>query len=134
MPKIQETFWAKIFDRVGMNKLREKSLLLTGYLELLINKTYGKRDDAENKAEPGENNFYTEIVTPTDPDQRGCQLSVKFSIPIAKMKLELDKRGVVCDKREPDVLRVAPAPLVNKFHDVWRFIQVLGEAAKAAME
>ncbi|XP_065063086.1 kynureninase-like [Rhopilema esculentum] len=116
----------EIFDRVGMEKLREKSLMLTGYLELLIEESFGKGKDPAGK-------FYIEIVTPRDPNQRGCQLSVRFSLPIIDIKKELDKRGVVCDKREPNVLRVAPVPMVNKFHDVWRFIKVLKESADTVL-
>jgi len=111
----------EIFDRIGIEKLRKKSLILTGYLELLLEEKFSKDKNP---------NFYVEIITPKDPAQRGCQLSIQVSVPIANIKKELDKRGVVCDTREPGTIRLAPAPMVNRFHDVWRFIRVLEDSAK----
>jgi kynureninase len=69
-----------------MAALRAKSMKLTGYLEHLMRSTYPKN---------GSNKPYVEIITPSDPEQRGAQLSIKFSVPIAKVFVELKKRGVV---------------------------------------
>ncbi len=100
----------EIFDEVGMSALREKSLRLTGYLEYVINHLAG---DA------------VEIVTPSDPDQRGCQLSLRVKQNAGEFFDALSSGGVVADVREPDIVRVAPVPLYNSFTDVWKFGQVL---------
>ncbi|XP_077862208.1 kynureninase-like [Saccoglossus kowalevskii] len=118
-----------IFMQVPMSDLRAKSYLLTGYLELLIQTYYSKPSDPlDNKLDKP----YVDIITPSDPKQRGCQLSLMFSVPILKVFEELEKRGVVCDKREPNVIRVAPTAMYNSFTDVHRFITFLGEALNAA--
>jgi kynureninase len=66
-------------------------------------------------------------VTPREPEARGCQLSV--SVPDARTVAThlRNEHGVVCDFREPDVLRLAPTPLYNTFHDCWRAATGLGE-------
>jgi kynureninase len=99
----------EIFDRVGMDGLREKSLQLTGYLEYLLERM-GDR---------------VRIITPRDPAQRGCHLSLSFRGDGREVLEGLKREGVVCDYREPNILRVAPAPLYNTFQDVWRFARVL---------
>ena len=90
-------------------------------------------------------------MTPEDPEQRGAQVSIKFSINVEQVHEELEKRGIVvsliqfhkifeilkkllmllfhfkCDYRKPNVLRFAPAPLYNTFSDVYKFIQILDE-------
>ncbi|XP_077578932.1 kynureninase [Stigmatopora nigra] len=111
----------EVFDMTSMQALRRKSVLLTGYLEYLIGHYYSK--DPNNPHKP-----YVHIITPSDPEQRGCQLSFWFSVPIQKVFQELEKRGVACDMRQPSVLRIAPVPLYNSFSDVHRFIETLGEA------
>lgn len=97
-----------------MPRLRAKSLLLTSYLERLL--------DTRLPGAP------FRIITPRDPAQRGCQLSLSF--PEDKM-LEvfagLHRHGVICDDRKPDCIRVSPAPLYNSFGDVWRCVEVLRE-------
>lgn len=100
----------EIFDQVGMRALREKSLRLTGYLEYVINQLAG---DA------------VEILTPSDPDERGCQLSLRVKQNAREFFDALSSSGVVADFREPDIVRVAPVPLYNSFTDVWKFGQVL---------
>ncbi|KAK2142691.1 hypothetical protein NP493_4796g00004, partial [Ridgeia piscesae] len=70
-------------------------------------------------------------LDPSAPAQRGCQLSVSFSVPVANVYRELKRRGVVLDKREPNVLRVAPVPLYNSFKDVHRFIELLNDSLLA---
>ncbi|KAF7668985.1 hypothetical protein LDENG_00265710 [Lucifuga dentata] len=115
----------ELFERTGMEALRSKSILLTGYLEYLLQHYYTKDPTQPNKP-------YIHIVTPSDPHQRGCQLSISFSIPIRKVFQELEKRGVTCDMREPSVLRVAPVPLYNSFSDVHCFIDRLGAALTAS--
>ncbi|XP_051751876.1 kynureninase [Ctenopharyngodon idella] len=115
----------EIFNKTTMKDLRRKSVLLTGYLEYLIRHYYTKDESNPDKAS-------VHIITPSDPEQRGCQLSLSFSRPIRAVFQELEKRGVVCDMREPSVLRVAPVPLYNSFTDVHRFISVLGSALSAA--
>ncbi|KAK9972755.1 hypothetical protein ABG768_023520 [Culter alburnus] len=115
----------EIFNKTTMKDLRRKSVLLTGYLEYLIRHYYTKDESNPDKAS-------VHIITPSDPEQRGCQLSLSFSRPIRAVFQELEKRGVVCDMREPSVLRVAPVPLYNSFTDVHRFISVLGAALSAA--
>ncbi|XP_033836902.1 kynureninase [Periophthalmus magnuspinnatus] len=115
----------EVFHKAGMSSLRRKSLLLTGYLEYLILHYYSQ--DPSQPHRP-----YVHIITPSDPRQRGCQLSLCFSVPIRRVFQELEKRGVACDMREPSVLRVAPVPLYNSFSDVHRFIETLGGALKAS--
>jgi len=99
----------------GMEPLREKSVRLTGYLERLLRERAGDR---------------IEILTPPDPGRRGCQLSlrVKASGLGRNVFEKLDAAGVTCDWREPDVIRVAPVPLYNRYEEVWRFVEILRES------
>uniref|UniRef100_A0A8C6U7B0 Kynureninase n=1 Tax=Neogobius melanostomus TaxID=47308 RepID=A0A8C6U7B0_9GOBI len=115
----------EVFHKAGMAALRRKSVLLTGYLEYLIRLHYTRDPSQPQRA-------HVAILTPTDPQQRGCQLSLCFSRPIHRVFQELEKRGVACDMREPSVLRVAPVPLYNSFSDVHRFIETLGAALRAS--
>jgi kynureninase len=103
----------ELFDEATMPALRKKSELLTGYLEFLLDKELGDR---------------CVIGTPRDPAHRGAQLSLKVKGDGRKISKTLAGRGVHCDFREPDVIRVAPAPLYNSFTDVQRLVGVLGEA------
>ena len=103
-----------MFSEVGMDKLREKSLKLTAYLEFVINTI---SDDV------AECDF--EIITPSDPNQRGAQLSILAHGQGKQMFDQLTKSGVIADWREPNVIRVAPVPLYNSFEDAYRFGQAL---------
>ncbi len=94
----------EIFDRVGMAALREKSLLLTGFLEQSI-----------AAIAPA-----ARVITPSEPDRRGCQLSISFGENARDIRDVLQQHGVVADFREPDVIRLAPVPLYNTFEDVAR--------------
>lgn len=100
----------EIFDKVGMEALRAKSVLLTGYMEWLIDRLAGKP---------------VEIVTPRAAGERGCALSLRLKRGAAGALDALKRAGVVCDYREPDVIRAAPVPLYNTFVDVKRFVGAL---------
>src|SRR3954447_22827759 len=94
----------------GMEPLRAKSMKLTGYLEFLIEQIGSKKFS---------------IITPSDPNARGAQLSIQAHEHPKQLHEELIAGGVKCDFREPNVIRVAPTPLYNTFHEVWRFAQIL---------
>ncbi|XP_020840381.1 kynureninase isoform X2 [Phascolarctos cinereus] len=115
----------EIFSQTSMKTLRKKSILLTGYMEYLIKHYYSKDKAAPSKP-------FVQIMTPSHIEHRGCQLTLTFSIPMKNVFQELEKRGVICDTREPSGIRVAPVPLYNSFHDVYRFISVLASAISAA--
>jgi len=102
-----------IFDEVGMDVLRKKSLELTGYLEFLLDEL--------------KSDTFT-ILTPRDPNQRGCQLSIVVKKDGRKVFEMLAANGIVCDWREPDCIRVAPVPLYNSFTDVYRFVELFTKA------
>ncbi|XP_048668181.1 kynureninase isoform X2 [Marmota marmota marmota] len=108
----------EIFKQATIKALRKKSILLTGYLEYMI-KLYFNKDIGGTKKP------IVNIITPSNIEDRGCQLTLTFSIPKKNVFEELEKRGVVCDKREPNGIRVAPVPLYNSFHDVYKFINLL---------
>ncbi len=99
-----------IFHEAGMDALREKSELLTGYMEYLV---------YEN------NNGNIEIITPENKTERGCQLSIRAKQNGKFLHKKLNSAGVICDWREPDVIRCAPVPLYNTFMDIWKFIEIL---------
>ncbi|KAJ7389149.1 hypothetical protein OS493_033235 [Desmophyllum pertusum] len=120
-----------VFAKTSMKKLRAKSDILTAYLELLLLRYYGLVQNDENGNPRNKTNVHLSIVTPINPAKRGCQLSVKFSVPIQSVQKELQKRGVVVDTREPHVMRIAPTPLYNSFTDVHRFVTLLGDAFHA---
>jgi kynureninase len=105
-----------IFDEAGIESLRHKSVVLTGYLEWLIAQVPNKR---------------FEVITPKAPGERGCQLSLRILDRPAETLRALEACGVVGDFRPPDVVRVAPVPLYNSFHEVWRFVQMLHHAGLA---
>lgn len=105
----------EIFEEVGMPALRKKSLSLTGYLEYIIdelNATYGS----------------FEIITPRYPEHRGAQLSIFFHKNGKALFDYLVANGVIGDWREPNVIRIAPVPLYNRFEDVYHFGRLLKEA------
>lgn len=100
----------ELFDKAGMDRLREKSLKLTGYLEFLLDELGDERIN---------------IITPRDPAQRGCQLSLQVLNADRSLHQQLTDAYVISDWREPDVIRVAPAPLYNSFTDVYHFVDRL---------
>lgn len=110
----------EIFNQADKKALRKKSVLLTGYLEYLIKHYHSKVPDNPQK-------LFINIITPSNVEERGCQLSLLFSDHINKIFVELSKRGVVPDIREP-ILRIAPAPLYNSFYDLYKFINILNES------
>ncbi|CAF0890984.1 unnamed protein product [Brachionus calyciflorus] len=110
-----------IFDEIGIENLRKKSKILTAYMEALLNKTF----DRNNNSETG-----IEYITPTDPEERGAQISIRFKNNVRLVHDELEKRGVVCDFREPDVLRFAPVPLYNTFSDIYKMVKTLENCFK----
>jgi kynureninase len=101
-----------LFDEAGMPALRAKSERLTAYLESLLDQLPAGR---------------CEVITPRDPAARGCQLSIRVPERPRELLHALEEAGVVCDFREPDVIRVAPVPLFNTFHEVWQFARLLAE-------
>lgn len=107
----------EIFDKVGMKELRKKSLLLTGYLEFLL-----------QTQSPGINRAF-KLITPTNKKQRGCQLSIQVGSNGKKLFKKITDAGVIADWREPDVIRVAPVPLYNRFEDVYRFAELIKQVA-----
>jgi kynureninase len=105
----------EIFAEAGMAALAEKSKKLTGYLEFLLDEIRDKRISA---------------ITPRDPAQRGCQLSIRVKNADKTLYQQISERGVMADWREPDVIRVAPVPLYNSFDDVFRFARILKDCLK----
>ncbi len=99
-----------LFDQATISALRKKSLTLTGYLQFLIDDISPER---------------FEVITPRQPEARGCQLSILVHRRPEALLQSLKDGGVVCDFRQPNVIRVAPTPLYNSYHEVWRFAQVL---------
>jgi kynureninase len=128
----------EIFNHATMPVLRQKSLELTGYLEHLLlrypldntptpSSTTSNENEIENKRP------YT-IITPSNPSERGAQLSILLQPGLLDKVLEiLEENGVVVDERKPNVVRVAPAPLYNSFTDVWEFHRVFVMACKEAV-
>ena len=113
----------EIFNEATMADIREKSTLITGYLKSLL-------EDIANSFTSGDEPF--QIITPSDPEQRGAQLSIKLKAGMLDHVLrELEENGVVIDERKPAVIRVAPAPLYNTFEDVWRFCMIFGRALRS---
>ena len=107
-----------IFEKAGgLDELRQKSVLLTGYLEYLIQQINRKH---------GEDLFM--IITPKDPEIRGCQLSIVCKRDGKATFNYLAKNGVIGDWREPDVIRLAPVPLYNSFKDVYEAARHLDES------
>ena len=109
----------EIFERAGFDKLRAKSIALTGFMQQLIEERL--RD-------------LVEIITPGDPEERGCQLSLRSARPAAEARLCLERltdAGVIGDWREPDVLRLAPIPLYNSFAEVLAAVDILAQAVRA---
>ncbi len=107
-----------IFVEAGMSSMREKSLNLTGYLEFIVNeirKTTGVE---------------LQILTPSNPNERGCQLSIVVPGATKQLVKALAEHGIVVDWREPNVIRMAPVPLYNSFEDIYTFGKVFTEFLK----
>ena len=101
-----------VFTTAGFESLRERSMRLTAYLQSLIDDLAIPEDKLT-------------IITPRDPASRGCQLSMLLPGSGRAFFDALQAAGVICDYREPDVIRIAPTPLYNTYHDCWMFAQIL---------
>lgn len=110
----------EIFDRAGMERISAKRDLLTGFLERLLTEVISTRD-------------WIRIITPSDAQQRGAQLSVHFDRNGREIFEQLIAHGVIVDWRTPSVIRMAPAPLYTSFADVVRLATTL-ETLLAAHE
>ena len=95
-----------IFHEAGIEQLRAKSVVLTGYLEFLLNQNASRKFS---------------IATPREKERRGAQLSIRVPERGRALCEQLNREGIVGDWREPDTFRVAPVPLYNSFQDVFRF-------------
>ena len=105
----------EIFEEAGIAQLRKKSLKLTAYLETLLISS----ETLQGKIE---------IITPSNPEERGCQLSLFLAKNGKEIFNYLIAHGVVLDWREPNVIRVAPTPLYNTFEEVFIFVKTLEDA------
>lgn len=99
-----------LFNEAGMDALRKKSLKLTGYFEFLINRIPTDR---------------IKIITPSNPEDRGCQLSIQVKNADKSLHKKLMEAHVITDWREPDVIRCAPVPFYSSFTDVYKMVKLL---------
>ncbi len=107
----------RIFQEARIERLREKSIALTGFLGDLLRPLHD----------------CVELLTPDDPGARGCQVSIRILGSAGRGRGVLERLtalGAICDWREPDVIRVAPVPLYNRFEDVFRFAELLAQALR----
>ena len=103
-----------MFDEVGIDNLRARSIRLTGYLEEVLNALIA--------------DLPLEIITPGDPERRGSQLSIRIGGGLAATDVSgwlRSEHGVMADARQPDVIRLAPVPMYCTFHDAWRAAMAL---------
>lgn len=98
----------EVFSEAGMERLRAKSVSLTGYMEFLL------KQKASTKFS---------IITPADQNKRGAQLSIRFLQHGRALCDQLAVQGIIGDWREPDIFRVAPVPLYNSYRDVYAFVE-----------
>lgn len=98
------------FKLAGMVNLRNKSILLTGFLQTLIESIEDPR---------------LTIITPDDEELRGCQLSILVQPPDRKLYDQLLASGIIVDWREPGIIRIAPVPMYNSFEDVYQLYRRL---------
>ncbi|MCX2744383.1 kynureninase [Mangrovivirga sp. M17] len=108
-----------LFEEAGIKKLREKSVKLTGYLEFMLN---GLNDSVD---EP-----IVEIITSSNPEERGCQLSLFVHKGGKELFKKLQEGGLIADWREPNVIRLAPTPMYNSFEDVFRLVNLMEKVFK----
>jgi kynureninase len=117
MVPLQASF--ALFAAAGMPELRRRSIALTGWLERLLESRLARR---------------IEILTPRDPAARGAQLSVRLGGACGGGRALFDRLlagGLTCDWREPDVIRLAPAPMYNSYEDCWRAVELIEAALNA---
>ena len=99
-----------IFEKVGMDALVKKSKKLTGFFEYLVNEIASDT---------------IEIITPTNPNERGCQLSLQVKNADKNLHKKLTENNIITDWREPDVIRCAPVPMYTSFEDVYYMVTIL---------
>ena len=99
-----------IFDKVGMSALLNKSKKLTGFFEYLIHEIASDT---------------IKIITPTHPNERGCQLSLQVKNADKNLHKKLTENNIITDWREPDVIRCAPVPMYTSFEDVYCMVKTL---------
>jgi kynureninase len=107
----------EIFQEAGIKSLRKKSIALTSYMEYIL-----------KEIDPLENTL--KIITPVNPEERGCQLSIFTKQNGKKIFQQLNKAGVITDWREPNVIRIAPVPLYNTFEEVYRVGEIISDLVK----
>ena len=107
-----------IFHKAGMERLRDKSVMLTGYLEFSLNQTSLNQNKSASFS----------IITPQEKERRGAQLSIRIPRSGRALCERLTLAGVVGDWREPDTFRVAPVPLYNSYRDVFQFVRRFSDA------
>jgi len=105
----------QIFKEAGMGRIGEKRDQMTAYLEYLLEEYSTSNGDI------------LEIITPKNSQERGSQLSILFKEKGKEMFDKLSDAGIIADWREPNVIRVSPAPLYVSYEDCWHFVSVLGE-------
>jgi len=107
-----------VFQEAGMENLRAKSVSMTGYLEFLLKQLQEKQNVSPRFA----------IITPVEHERRGAQISIRIYQHGRALCERLAQDGIFGDWREPDIFRVAPVPLYNSYHDVFRFVRRFADA------
>lgn len=107
----------RLFEEAGIEKLRAKSIQLTGFLEEMLQSNDVLKEEID-------------IITPQVPHERGCQLSLYLTKQGKVVHDRLVERGVVLDWREPNVIRVAPVPFYNSYQDLVKFVSILMNALR----
>lgn len=115
----------EVFSDATMPAIRKKSVELTAYLERLL---------LSYPTNNGESRPFS-IITPSDPAQRGAQLSVRLAPGLMEEVFSrLQANGIILDERKPDVIRIAPSPLYNTFSEIWAFVQIFFKTCRDVMQ
>ena len=105
-----------IFEEAGMERLHKKRKRMAGYLRFIVNEINSRND-----------HDFIEPITPENENERGCQLSLLMLKDGRKVFEILSGKGVIADWREPNVIRVAPVPLYNRFTDIFEFGKIISD-------